>query len=232
MGDVLLDVTAGVPCVTRQEVAAINSSAKMLVNLGPVTQRAVVCPDVWQLMSDQEVPHWQRTAAVKQRQRLGGAAEAAAEHAEMHAAAAANGKGLAAADGDADDMELDSDSKREQGASENSEDSMSEDLDEQMTDQTVAPKTTDCSGGDRGKDNAEAGSRQDSPAAAAEPELATVAAAAAAVDEDVLGLLGIPPSRSASPAAAAISRGKGRFRPAAGRTVRGAKKADGRNVDR
>ncbi|KAF6258316.1 hypothetical protein COO60DRAFT_1252076, partial [Scenedesmus sp. NREL 46B-D3] len=52
IGDVLLDVTAGLPCVTRQDVAAVNTSSKHLVQLGPIAQRAVVCPDVWQLMAD------------------------------------------------------------------------------------------------------------------------------------------------------------------------------------
>lgn len=228
IGDVLLDVTAGVPCVTRQDVAAVNASAKMLVNLGPVTQRAVVCPDVWQLMADQEVPQWQRAAAAMQRQRLGGAAEAAAAHAEMHAAAAAaNGKtkGSAAAD-DADGMDVDSDEQhqqeQEQEDDENLEDSMSE------VDSPKAKAVIESSSEE--KIISEPGSSRESTPAAVKQEAAAPAARAAAspaVDDEVMNLLGLPTG-----AAAAAERGKGRFRPAAGRPTRGVKKEDGMDVDR
>lgn len=60
VGGCLLDVTAGMPCVSRQDVAAVNKSTGHLIQLGPVTQRAVVSPDVWQLMADQEVPEFRR----------------------------------------------------------------------------------------------------------------------------------------------------------------------------
>jgi DNA-directed RNA polymerase III subunit RPC4 len=60
MGPCLLDVSAGMPCVTRQDIAAINKTTGHLIQLGPVTQRVVVCPDVWQLMDDKAVPEFRR----------------------------------------------------------------------------------------------------------------------------------------------------------------------------
>ena len=60
IGDVLLDVGSGMPCLARQEVAAVNHEAGHLVLLGDVTQRVVVSPNVWQLMGKEEVGNWER----------------------------------------------------------------------------------------------------------------------------------------------------------------------------
>jgi DNA-directed RNA polymerase III subunit RPC4 len=60
IGDVVLDVGSGMPCLARQEVAAVNHEAGHLVLLGEVSQRVVVSPNVWQLMGKEEVGRWQR----------------------------------------------------------------------------------------------------------------------------------------------------------------------------
>lgn len=237
IGDVLLDVSPGVPCVTRQEVAAINASAKMLVNLGPVTQRAVVCPDVWQLMADQDVPGWQRAAAVKQRQRLGGAAEAAAEHAQLHAAAAANGK--ATVQDGSGSMDVDSEDHEQQqqqagggkdndvdadGADGMSEDDANVDENDGIKGKREQGKSDKDSGsGESSSEDDDSSSPEESPpaaAAAVKQEPPKAAAAASNHDDEVMTLLGLPTAAAASGG----SRGRGRFRPAASRPVRGVKK--------
>eukprot|EP00877_Chromochloris_zofingiensis_P012693 jgi/Chrzof1/7678/Cz02g32190.t1 len=63
IGGVLLDVSSGMPCLVRQDVAAINHEAGHCVLLGAIEQRAVVCPDVWQLMQDLPVPDFVAAAA-------------------------------------------------------------------------------------------------------------------------------------------------------------------------
>lgn len=50
IGDVLLDVSQGVPCSFRQDVAAINADDGHMVLLGDVAQRVVCLPDIDQLL--------------------------------------------------------------------------------------------------------------------------------------------------------------------------------------
>ncbi|KAK9828570.1 hypothetical protein WJX72_000813 [[Myrmecia] bisecta] len=66
IGEVLLDVSEGMPCHFRQDVAVINSQAGHCVFLGDVAQRVVCSPDVEQLLSDAPVPKYQHAKSAAQ----------------------------------------------------------------------------------------------------------------------------------------------------------------------
>ncbi|EFJ50923.1 hypothetical protein VOLCADRAFT_103709 [Volvox carteri f. nagariensis] len=60
VGDVLLDVSIGLPNQHRQDVVALNPSSNACVLLGDVTQRVLVSPDVLQLLREDSVPEFRR----------------------------------------------------------------------------------------------------------------------------------------------------------------------------
>ncbi|GIL70247.1 hypothetical protein Vretimale_3526 [Volvox reticuliferus] len=60
VGDVLMDVSLGLPNQHRQDVVAINPSSNACVFLGDVTQRVLVSPDVLQLLRESSVPEFPR----------------------------------------------------------------------------------------------------------------------------------------------------------------------------
>ncbi|KAG1673025.1 hypothetical protein FOA52_005955 [Chlamydomonas sp. UWO 241] len=55
LGDVLMDVSPGLPCRHRIDVAAINCGVASAVLLGDVAKRMVVSPDIWHLMASPDV---------------------------------------------------------------------------------------------------------------------------------------------------------------------------------
>lgn len=50
VGEVLLDVTPGVPCQFRQDVAVVNPQARQCIMLAPAVQRVVCSPDLETLL--------------------------------------------------------------------------------------------------------------------------------------------------------------------------------------
>ncbi|WIA30337.1 hypothetical protein OEZ86_000424 [Tetradesmus obliquus] len=195
IGDVLLDVTAGLPCVTRQDVAAVNTSSKHLVQLGPIAQRAVVCPDVWQLMAEGPPPEFPRAASVQK---------------QAAAAAAANGMQTSSEAGEDDDEDMSGGDAAEAEAGKAK-------APVAAAAAAVAAAASDGMDVD-GQEEADSSSEQEdseeaAPAAAPAPAAAAVAAAAPPPDDGVASLLGLP---AGTVAAAGSGRGRGRFRPAAG----------------
>ncbi|EIE22470.1 hypothetical protein COCSUDRAFT_33526 [Coccomyxa subellipsoidea C-169] len=55
LGDVLFDVLPGTDSAFRQDIAAVSAADQACVFLGEVSQRAVACPDIGHLLSDEQV---------------------------------------------------------------------------------------------------------------------------------------------------------------------------------
>lgn len=73
IGEVLFDVTPGIPCRSRQEVAVVDVASKECTMVGHVAQRVVVTPDVDVLLSNEPLPQWKRaTSSRRQRRALVG----------------------------------------------------------------------------------------------------------------------------------------------------------------
>lgn len=62
IGDVLFDVSPGINCRTRQELAVVDTAKKECTVLGSVGQRVVVTPDLETLLSDGPLPEWKAAA--------------------------------------------------------------------------------------------------------------------------------------------------------------------------
>lgn len=75
IGDVLFDVCSGQPLRSRHDLAALSQSTGTFTWLGDVVRRAVVCPDVQQLIDDEPVPEFVR--ALKPTGELGAAVQCA-----------------------------------------------------------------------------------------------------------------------------------------------------------
>eukprot|EP00198_Chlamydomonas_reinhardtii_P013025 XP_001702362.1 predicted protein [Chlamydomonas reinhardtii] len=60
VGDVLMDVSMGLPNQHRQDVVAVNPTSAACVLLGNVHERVLVSPDVLQLMARDQVPEFRR----------------------------------------------------------------------------------------------------------------------------------------------------------------------------
>eukprot|EP00879_Flechtneria_rotunda_P000619 GHRR01000732.1.p1 GENE.GHRR01000732.1~~GHRR01000732.1.p1 ORF type:complete len:515 (+),score=225.00 GHRR01000732.1:344-1888(+) len=204
VGDVLLDVTAGMPCVTRQDVAVVNTKTGHLVQLGPVTQRAVVVPDVWQLMADAQVPDFPRSPQVD-KQRAAGAATMEEVNGQK-----------------ADAVFI----KKQQDGTRNGQEGS-----EKNSSKENEGEESDESKGSSSESGSEPSQQQQQPAAAAavatrrgQPQQVPPAAAPKEAVDPVLGLLGLPTQP------AATLPGKGRFKPACRRSASVVKQEDSMDV--
>eukprot|EP00775_Hariotina_reticulata_P010942 gene10942-11096_t len=226
IGDILLDVTAGLPCVARQDVVALNSHGKALVQLGPVSQRAVVCPDVWQLMSNAEVPSFPRGPGVGQQHAAAGLGEAAD-------GAITAGRGLASEDG----MDVDAEAEeakvaatadvvrtRQAEASNGNDVGVDGINDLPSAEEGSAEAEEDDNDDDEEEDaeSSEQNSQGHSPQAGQQQQQQQPGQQGAL--DPLMGVLGLPSARAGG--AAGAGRGRGRFKPSATRAVAGIRKAD------
>ncbi|KAH7624059.1 hypothetical protein Ndes2526B_g01311 [Nannochloris sp. 'desiccata'] len=58
IGEVLFDVSPGIPCQMLQEFAAVDPISKTLTMLGEIEKRIVVTPNIDSLLSDDPLPEW------------------------------------------------------------------------------------------------------------------------------------------------------------------------------
>jgi hypothetical protein len=58
IGEVLFDVSPGIPCQMLQEFAAVDPSTKTITMLGEIEKRIVVTPNIDTLLSEDPLPEW------------------------------------------------------------------------------------------------------------------------------------------------------------------------------
>jgi len=58
IGEVLFDVSPGIPCQMLQEFAAVDPSSRTITMLGEIEKRIIVTPNIDSLLSDDPLPEW------------------------------------------------------------------------------------------------------------------------------------------------------------------------------
>jgi RNA polymerase III RPC4 len=58
IGEVLFDVSPGIPCQMLQEFAAVDPSSRTVTMLGEIENRIIISPNIDSLLSDDPLPEW------------------------------------------------------------------------------------------------------------------------------------------------------------------------------
>jgi len=218
IGDILFDVTAGLPCVARQDAVALNSHGKALVQLGPVTQRAVVCPDVWQLMSDADVPSFPRAPGVGKRDPAAGLDGAAADF--MAGV-------MGPIDDDGMDVEVEGEVAEAAAAAAATVGAGRPDVENGNgfgVDEEDTSSAEEGSASEEGSSERDSGQPSPQPGQEQQQEQQQQQQQVQAALDPLMGVLGLPSARAAG--AAGAGRGRGRFKPSATRAAAGIRRGD------